>query len=288
MTFDLWPLLLQVKGPLDHSHFDMFPPEQEEPPDELSGWDKDFWRTEGERERNGERTKTVHTRDIRYWIKMLKLRQRQTDRRESCYRETDRDTGLSNTGQLVWPVPLCLDGYGAFPQALSRNTRPCKSWDKRTGISGMMNHNCCFTSQTLTPAPLEQASNWSEQSRTKSIRPDKYKKKKHLFSMTLGWGLVSWFNPKENFFSEVLHFTGPWSSWENNLLIQVLLSENSHRKTFSTGVVPHNSHRTVTRPEDLASSQHLMQGFYFSVCTCPFSYASLRTMTWLQPITDSK
>ncbi|XP_031435291.1 cGMP-dependent protein kinase 2 [Clupea harengus] len=36
------PLKREVKGPLDHSHFDMFPPEQEEPPDELSGWDKDF------------------------------------------------------------------------------------------------------------------------------------------------------------------------------------------------------------------------------------------------------
>lgn len=36
-------LISQLKGPLDHSHFDMFPPELEEPPDELSGWDKDFW-----------------------------------------------------------------------------------------------------------------------------------------------------------------------------------------------------------------------------------------------------
>lgn len=34
----------QLKGPLDHSHFDMFPPELEEPPDEFSGWDKDFWK----------------------------------------------------------------------------------------------------------------------------------------------------------------------------------------------------------------------------------------------------
>ncbi|KAF7667862.1 hypothetical protein LDENG_00040760 [Lucifuga dentata] len=32
----------EVKGPMDHSHFDMFPPDTEEPPDELSGWDKDF------------------------------------------------------------------------------------------------------------------------------------------------------------------------------------------------------------------------------------------------------
>ncbi|XP_017577890.1 cGMP-dependent protein kinase 2 [Pygocentrus nattereri] len=36
------PLKRELKGPLDHSHFDMFPPELEEPPDELSGWDKDF------------------------------------------------------------------------------------------------------------------------------------------------------------------------------------------------------------------------------------------------------
>lgn len=35
---------LQLKGPLDHSHFDMFPPELEEPPEEFSGWDKDFWK----------------------------------------------------------------------------------------------------------------------------------------------------------------------------------------------------------------------------------------------------
>uniref|UniRef100_A0A8P4FWA8 cGMP-dependent protein kinase n=1 Tax=Dicentrarchus labrax TaxID=13489 RepID=A0A8P4FWA8_DICLA len=33
---------LCLKGPMDHSHFDMFPPDTEEPPDELSGWDKDF------------------------------------------------------------------------------------------------------------------------------------------------------------------------------------------------------------------------------------------------------
>ncbi|XP_064172870.1 cGMP-dependent protein kinase 2 [Anguilla rostrata] len=36
------PLKRELKGPLDHSHFDIFPPEAEEPPDELSGWDKDF------------------------------------------------------------------------------------------------------------------------------------------------------------------------------------------------------------------------------------------------------
>ncbi|XP_029926481.1 cGMP-dependent protein kinase 2 isoform X1 [Myripristis murdjan] len=38
----LSPLRREVKGPMDHSHFDMFPPDVEEPPDELSGWDKDF------------------------------------------------------------------------------------------------------------------------------------------------------------------------------------------------------------------------------------------------------
>ncbi|XP_047458880.1 cGMP-dependent protein kinase 2 [Mugil cephalus] len=38
----LSPLKRQLNGPLDHSHFDIFPPETEEPPDELSGWDKDF------------------------------------------------------------------------------------------------------------------------------------------------------------------------------------------------------------------------------------------------------
>ncbi|KAL2083411.1 hypothetical protein ACEWY4_021184 [Coilia grayii] len=36
------PLRRELKGPLDHSHFDIFPPDLEEPPDELSGWDKDF------------------------------------------------------------------------------------------------------------------------------------------------------------------------------------------------------------------------------------------------------
>ncbi|XP_036402706.1 cGMP-dependent protein kinase 2 [Megalops cyprinoides] len=36
------PLKRELKGPLDHSHFDIFPPELEEPPDELSGWDRDF------------------------------------------------------------------------------------------------------------------------------------------------------------------------------------------------------------------------------------------------------
>uniref|UniRef100_UPI0037E92957 cGMP-dependent protein kinase 2 n=1 Tax=Semicossyphus pulcher TaxID=241346 RepID=UPI0037E92957 len=38
----LSPLRRELQGPLDHSHFDMFPPDAEEPPDELSGWDKDF------------------------------------------------------------------------------------------------------------------------------------------------------------------------------------------------------------------------------------------------------
>ncbi|KAG9344625.1 hypothetical protein JZ751_011297 [Albula glossodonta] len=32
------PLKRELKGPLDHSHFDIFPPELEEPPDELTCW----------------------------------------------------------------------------------------------------------------------------------------------------------------------------------------------------------------------------------------------------------
>ncbi|XP_066510750.1 cGMP-dependent protein kinase 2-like [Hoplias malabaricus] len=36
------PLKREVKGPTDHSHFDNYPPEDEIPPDELSGWDEDF------------------------------------------------------------------------------------------------------------------------------------------------------------------------------------------------------------------------------------------------------
>uniref|UniRef100_A0AAR2JBM4 cGMP-dependent protein kinase n=1 Tax=Pygocentrus nattereri TaxID=42514 RepID=A0AAR2JBM4_PYGNA len=32
----------RVKGPTDHSYFDNYPPEDEIPPDELSGWDMDF------------------------------------------------------------------------------------------------------------------------------------------------------------------------------------------------------------------------------------------------------
>ncbi|XP_074501660.1 cGMP-dependent protein kinase 2 isoform X2 [Sebastes fasciatus] len=38
----LSPLKRELNGPTDHSHFDIFPPDTEEPPDELSGWDKDF------------------------------------------------------------------------------------------------------------------------------------------------------------------------------------------------------------------------------------------------------
>ncbi|TKS85160.1 cGMP-dependent protein kinase 2 [Collichthys lucidus] len=38
----LSPLKRELKGPMDHSHFDTFSPDTEEPPDELSGWDKDF------------------------------------------------------------------------------------------------------------------------------------------------------------------------------------------------------------------------------------------------------
>ncbi|XP_051816002.1 cGMP-dependent protein kinase 2 isoform X2 [Acanthochromis polyacanthus] len=38
----LSPLRRQLKGPMDHSHFDIFPPDTEDPPDELSGWDKEF------------------------------------------------------------------------------------------------------------------------------------------------------------------------------------------------------------------------------------------------------
>uniref|UniRef100_A0A8C7X1N1 cGMP-dependent protein kinase n=1 Tax=Oryzias sinensis TaxID=183150 RepID=A0A8C7X1N1_9TELE len=36
------PLKRELRGPMDHSNFDMFPPDSEEAPDELSGWDKDF------------------------------------------------------------------------------------------------------------------------------------------------------------------------------------------------------------------------------------------------------
>ncbi|KTG36437.1 hypothetical protein cypCar_00001268 [Cyprinus carpio] len=36
------PLKREVKGPTDHSYFDSYPPEEEIPPDEMSGWDTDF------------------------------------------------------------------------------------------------------------------------------------------------------------------------------------------------------------------------------------------------------
>ncbi|XP_061622880.1 cGMP-dependent protein kinase 2 isoform X1 [Phyllopteryx taeniolatus] len=36
------PLKTHVSGPLDHSHFDVYPPDDKIPPDELSGWDADF------------------------------------------------------------------------------------------------------------------------------------------------------------------------------------------------------------------------------------------------------
>ncbi|XP_062873901.1 cGMP-dependent protein kinase 2 [Trichomycterus rosablanca] len=36
------PLKRELKGPTDHSYFDHYPPENEIPPDELSGWDMDF------------------------------------------------------------------------------------------------------------------------------------------------------------------------------------------------------------------------------------------------------
>ncbi|KAM8860365.1 cGMP-dependent protein kinase 2 isoform 2-T2 [Spinachia spinachia] len=36
------PLQRELQGPMDHSYFDIFPPDTEDPPDELSGWDKDF------------------------------------------------------------------------------------------------------------------------------------------------------------------------------------------------------------------------------------------------------
>ncbi|XP_077378759.1 cGMP-dependent protein kinase 2 isoform X2 [Festucalex cinctus] len=36
------PLKRHVSGPLDHSHFDVYPPDDKIPPDEHSGWDADF------------------------------------------------------------------------------------------------------------------------------------------------------------------------------------------------------------------------------------------------------
>ncbi|MBN3301111.1 cGMP-dependent protein kinase 2 [Amia ocellicauda] len=36
------PLKRELKGPTDHSYFDSYPPDDESPPEELSGWDNDF------------------------------------------------------------------------------------------------------------------------------------------------------------------------------------------------------------------------------------------------------
>ncbi|XP_036620285.1 cGMP-dependent protein kinase 2 isoform X1 [Trichosurus vulpecula] len=36
------PLKRELNGPVDHSYFDNYPPEKGIPPDEMSGWDKDF------------------------------------------------------------------------------------------------------------------------------------------------------------------------------------------------------------------------------------------------------
>lgn len=36
-------VLFQLKGPNDHGYFDYYPPDEDTPPDELSGWDHDFW-----------------------------------------------------------------------------------------------------------------------------------------------------------------------------------------------------------------------------------------------------
>ncbi|KAM4809037.1 cGMP-dependent protein kinase 2 [Rhinophrynus dorsalis] len=36
------PLRPKLEGPTDHSYFDSYPPDEEIPPDELSGWDQDF------------------------------------------------------------------------------------------------------------------------------------------------------------------------------------------------------------------------------------------------------
>ena len=33
---------MQVKGPMDYTNFDSYPKDVDIPPDELSGWDKDF------------------------------------------------------------------------------------------------------------------------------------------------------------------------------------------------------------------------------------------------------
>ncbi|KAJ8380483.1 hypothetical protein SKAU_G00012610 [Synaphobranchus kaupii] len=36
------PLKRELSGPTDHSYFDRYPPDEDSPPDELSGWDADF------------------------------------------------------------------------------------------------------------------------------------------------------------------------------------------------------------------------------------------------------
>uniref|UniRef100_A0A3Q1I4E9 cGMP-dependent protein kinase n=1 Tax=Anabas testudineus TaxID=64144 RepID=A0A3Q1I4E9_ANATE len=36
------PLKRELTGPTDHSYFDIYPPDEDSPPDELSGWDMDF------------------------------------------------------------------------------------------------------------------------------------------------------------------------------------------------------------------------------------------------------
>ncbi|XP_030000325.1 cGMP-dependent protein kinase 2 [Sphaeramia orbicularis] len=36
------PLRRELSGPTDHSYFDSYPPDEDSPPDELSGWDMDF------------------------------------------------------------------------------------------------------------------------------------------------------------------------------------------------------------------------------------------------------
>ncbi|XP_065818610.1 cGMP-dependent protein kinase 2 [Labrus bergylta] len=38
----LSPLKRELSGPTDHSYFDSYPPDEDSPPDELSGWDMDF------------------------------------------------------------------------------------------------------------------------------------------------------------------------------------------------------------------------------------------------------
>lgn len=41
--FSLFLKTFQLTGPTDHSYFDKYPPDEDSPPDELSGWDMDFW-----------------------------------------------------------------------------------------------------------------------------------------------------------------------------------------------------------------------------------------------------